>query len=454
MAERPDFYDLIAQNRRRTWMLMFAFFVLLVMVGAAITVALNGGLVGFVIAVVVSFGISFSSYFSSASIAISATRARPASREEYGRLHNLVEEVSIAAGVPKPKVYVVHDPSPNAFATGRNVDNAAVAVTTGLMDKMNRAELEGVIAHEVAHIRNGDILVMTVAVATVGAIAMISDIFFRMLYWGALTGGGASHRRRSDNNGGNGAQALIMIAAVIFVTVLAPLAAALLKAAVSRSRESLADATAVEITRYPGGLRSALEKLDADITVVKRTSHATSHLWIESPDDHEADDRGRKFNDRFSTHPPLEERINILRGMEGLPPYEGPDPAVSEALRTMQDDRNHPESVAAAVETPGRRSLFEGAAARSVDLNAIFAGAGEVAEHDGDPDHARAGWYADPSGTPATLRYWNGSAWTDHYHEIPGGNDLQDPDAAPVRGRGGRGGRAGRRAARGRRTYQ
>ena len=303
------------------------------------------------------------------------------------------------------------------------------------MDKMNRAELEGVIAHEVAHIRNGDILVMTVAVGTAGAIALISDIFFRMLYWGALTGGGASHRRRSDNNGGGGAQALLVIGAMIFVAVLAPLAAALLKAAVSRSRESLADATAVEITRYPGGIRSALEKLDADITVLKRTSHATSHLWIESPDDHETDDRGRRFNDMFSTHPPLAERINILREMEGLPPYEGPDPVVSEALRTMQDDRNHPESIAAAVESSGARAFAQAAASSSVDLDAIFAGVGEVAESDGDPDHARAGWYADPSGAPATLRYWNGSAWTDHYHQIPGDNDLRDPDARPGRRR-------------------
>ena len=212
MAERPDFYDLIAQNRRRTWVLMFSFFVLLALVGIAVSIIVGGGLIGVMFAVTLSFGISFSSYFSSASIALTATRAKPAAREEFGRLHNLVEEVSIAAGVPKPGVYVVHDPSPNAFATGRNADNAAVAVTTGLMDKMNRAELEGVIAHEVAHIRNGDILVMTVAVATVGAIAMISDIFFRMLYWGGFTGGGASHRSSSSNNNSNGAVLLVVLA--------------------------------------------------------------------------------------------------------------------------------------------------------------------------------------------------------------------------------------------------
>ncbi len=432
MAERPDFYDLIAQNRRRTWVLMFSFFVLLALVGIAVSIIVGGGLIGVMFAVTLSFGISFSSYFSSASIALTATRAKPAAREEFGRLHNLVEEVSIAAGVPKPGVYVVHDPSPNAFATGRNADNAAVAVTTGLMDKMNRAELEGVIAHEVAHIRNGDILVMTVAVATVGAIAMISDIFFRMLYWGGFTGGGASHRSRSSNNDNNGAMLLIVLAAIVFVAVLAPLAATLLKAAVSRSRESLADATAVEITRYPGGLRSALEKLDADITVVKRTSHATSHP-VDRVARRPRDRRPRPQVQRSVLDPStLAERINILREMEGMPPYEGPDPAVSEALRTMQDDRNHPESVAAMVETPGRTALFEGAAARSVDLDSIFAGAGEVADEDDDPDHARAGWYADPSGEPATLRYWNGSDWTEHVHTIPGGNDLCDAGARRI----------------------
>ncbi|MGB1505165.1 MAG: M48 family metalloprotease [Acidimicrobiales bacterium] len=436
--ERQDFYDLIARNRRQTWVLLVAFFLLLGLVGAAISVITGGGAIGVVAAVVISFGLTFSSYWSSASIALNATRARPASQEEFGRLHNLVEAVSISAGVPKPAVYVVHDPAPNAFATGRNLDNAAVAVTTGLLDKLTRDELEGVVAHEIAHIRNGDMLVMTVAVATAGAIAIIADIFFRMLYWGSLTGGGASHRRRSNDNGGGGAQVLIIVGAVVFVTVLAPLAAALLKAAVSRSREGLADATAVEFTRYPAGLRSALEKLDADITVVRRTSHATSHLWIESPDDHETSDRGRKFNDMFSTHPPLAERINALREMEGLPAYTGPDPIVSEALRTFQDDRNHPESVAAMVPIPERAELVRAAAAASVDLDSMFDGAGEIAETDTDPDHAAAGWYADPSGTPAMLRYWNGRHWTDHHHRIPGDNDVCDPDAS-----------SGRRTARG-----
>ncbi len=444
-GERPDFYDLIAKNRRRTWFLMFAFFVLLALVGTFVSLALGGGVVGVVFAVVVSMGITFTSYWSSASLALSSTRAVPADPSEYSRLHNLVQEVSLAAGIPSPKVYVVHDPSPNAFATGRNIDNAAVAVTTGLLDKMNRAELEGVVAHELAHIRNGDILVMTVAVATAGSIALISDIFWRMLYWGALTGGGASHRRRSDNRGGGGGNPIIFIGLII-VLVLAPIAAALLKAAISRSRESLADATAVKFTRYPSGLRQALEKLDADITVVRKTSHATSHLWIESPDDHSKGTRGRKFNDMFSTHPPLAERINLLREMEGMPPYEGPDPVVAEALRTFQDDRSNPDQVAAAQATPAgtHASLAGGpgeSAARSVDFEAIFGGAGEVAESDDDPSHAAAGWYADPSGQAGMLRYWDGRAWTEHVHHIPGHNTLAPANARrrTARRRAGRG---------------
>jgi len=417
-GDRPDFYDLIASNRRRTWLLMFAFFVLLGVVGAVISLALGGGLVGVVFGIVLSFGFTFASYFKSDTLALRSTRAVEADQREFSQLHNLVAEVSLAAGIPQPRVFVVHDPSPNAFATGRNVEHAVVAVTTGLMDKMNRQELEGVIAHEIAHIRNGDILVMTVAVATAGAIALIADIFWRMLYWGALTGGGASHRRRSNDNNG-GANPLIIIG-MIAVAVLAPLAAALLRAAVSRSRESLADATAVEITRYPAGLRQALEKLDADITVVSKTSHATSHLWIESPDDHETGARGRRFNDMFSTHPPLSERINILREMEGLPPYEGPDPVVAETLRTMQDDRVHTPAAASLTERPSSPD----SALSSVNLSALFPGMGEVAPSDDDPEHPPAGWYHDPEVDDGALRYWDGQGWTDHRHEIPDRNII------------------------------
>ena len=278
------------------------------------------GFVGFgIFALLFSGGLTFFQYRKASSIALRATGAIPADPDKYAQLHNLVEEMSLASGLPKPDVYIVNDTAPNAFATGRDPENAAVAATTGLLEKMDRNELQGVIAHEMAHIRNYDIRVMTIATATAGAVAIIADLFWRITFWGGLGGG----RRSNNDRGGGGPQMIIILFAFLFVTVLAPLAAGLLKAAVSRSREELADATAVELTRNPSGIRMALEKLDRDVTVVRKTSHATSHLWIESPDDHVKGHKGKRMNDMFNTHPPLSERINLLRTMEGLPPYQG-----------------------------------------------------------------------------------------------------------------------------------
>jgi heat shock protein HtpX len=398
-VERIDFADLVAKNRRWTWVLLLASFVLLALVGVTISWSVGGGLVGVIAGVVVALALTVFAYAGSDKLALAATRAREADPNQFGQLHNLVEQMALAAGIPKPKVYVVHDPAPNAFATGKSPRSASVAVTTGLLERLNRDELEGVIAHELAHIRNYDIRVMTVAVATAGSVAVLTDIFWRLMFFGA-----AGRRRGSDN--GRGGNPLAIVALVV-VAIFAPIAAALLKAAISRKREALADASAVAYTRYPTGLRRALEKLDADTTVVQHVSHATSHLWIESPDDRVNVKGGAKFNEMFNTHPPLRERINILRSMEGLPAYEGPEPEVLADLERRSQRRTiDPATSAAAVTT-----IAPPTAASSMQLDSLGREPAAAASIDG---HAPAGWYVDPSGMPRTLRYWDGSQWTKH----------------------------------------
>ncbi|MBK5224918.1 MAG: M48 family metalloprotease [Acidimicrobiia bacterium] len=376
-------YELIARNRRMSWLLLAASFVFLIIVAAAVSFYLQAGVVGVVIGVVIAGGMTFAAYWKSDAVALAATRAQPASIEEFGELHNLVEGLSIAAGIPKPRVYVVHDPAPNAFATGRDPEHAAIAVTTGLMQVMSRTELEGVLAHELSHVRNYDIRVTTIAVATAGAIAIICDLFFRMMWFG----GG---RRSRDNSGGGNPLALI---GIIVVVVLAPVAATLIKAAVSRKREALADATAVELTRYPTGLRQALEKLAGDRSVVRHASHATAHLWIESPLDREPGRQNAKLNSMFDTHPPLAERINALRKLEGLEPWDGQATSTASPTMGAEDPR--------LLGLTDRLSASTGpnpTGARTAD------GLGG-----GTPE---PGWYPDPAGQPA-LRFWDGGGWTD-----------------------------------------
>lgn len=275
----------------------------IVAIGVAFNFAIGYGPVGVVVAVLVAGGMAFASYWKSDSIALAVSRAEPADPVVYARLHNLVEGLCIASGTPQPRLYVVNDPAPNAFATGRNPRHAAIAVTTGLLEKMNRVELEGVLAHELSHIRNYDILVSTLAVTMVGSAALLSDLGIRFLWFG----GG---RRSNDGGGGN---PLIGVAALVLI-VLAPIIARMLQLAISRRRESLADMSAIEITRYPPGLISALEKLRDDGTVVHTGSRATAHLWIEEPvperDDTASASRWTKL---FNTHPPIEERIAALR---------------------------------------------------------------------------------------------------------------------------------------------
>jgi heat shock protein HtpX len=271
-----------------------------------------GFLAALVFALLFSGILSFISYWNSDKVALAMTHAVPADPQTYARLYNLVEGLCIASGLPQPKLYVVDDAAPNAFATGRDPKHASLAVTSGLLDKMNRVELEGVLAHELSHVKNYDILVSSIAVCLVGVIAALSDFGLRWFVFGGMMGG----RRNNNNQGGNDSNALVMILALV-VILLAPLMATLMQFAVSRRREALADVSAVEMTRYPPGLISALEKLRDDHTVVRENGRATAHLWIEEPMDHyEGDDaRRHKWSHLFDTHPPIEERIAALREM-------------------------------------------------------------------------------------------------------------------------------------------
>jgi len=297
-------FELIKANKRRSALLIFCFVVLLSLVGAAFGVLFNAGPIAAIIALVFSGAMAFFSYWKADAIALAVSRAKPADPQQYQRLHNLVEGLCIAGGIPKPRVYIVDDPAPNAFATGRSPKHAAIAVTTGLLEKMNRVELEGVIAHELSHIRNYDILVSTLAVTLVGSIALLTNIGMRMMWWN-----GGRVRREGDRNGGN-PLAILGLVLLIF----APIIAKLMQAAVSRRRETLADVSACQLTRYPPGLISALEKLRDDVTVTHAATTATAHLWIEQPMSG-VGDRGKfgAINRMFDTHPPLEERIALLR---------------------------------------------------------------------------------------------------------------------------------------------
>jgi heat shock protein HtpX len=298
-------YELIASNKRRSILLIAGFVGVLTLVGLAFGLLVGYGWQGTVVALVFSGALAFASYWKADAVALAVSRAHPADPAQYRRLYNLVEGLTIASGLPMPRIYIVDDPAPNAFATGRNPRHAAIAVTTGLLEKMNRVELEGVLAHELSHVKNYDILVSTIAVTLVGAVALLSDIAFRTMYW---NGGRVSREGDRENN--NNPLALF---GLLFV-MLAPVIAWAMQAAISRRRESLADASAVQMTRYPPGLVSALEKLLADTTVTHSASKATAHLWIEQPMSG-VGDRGRfgSFNRLFDTHPPLEERIAALR---------------------------------------------------------------------------------------------------------------------------------------------
>ncbi|HUI47145.1 MAG TPA: zinc metalloprotease HtpX [Acidimicrobiia bacterium] len=300
-------YEQIAANKRKSVLLIALFVLLLTAVGIAFDFFLRGGAIGLVVVAVIVIVSSFVSYFNSDKVALRMAHAQPADPVEYARFHNLVEGLCIASGLPKPRLYIVDDPAPNAFSTGRNPKHAAVAVTTGLLDRMNRVELEGVLAHELSHIRNYDVLVMTLAVTMVGIIVLLSDFFLRIMFW---TGGRGGRDNESNNPLG------IVFAIVGFILLIfAPIIAALMQMAVSRRREFLADASGVQLTRYPPGLISALEKLKDDHTATHFASKATAHLWIEEPLDKESNKGDTKWNHLFDTHPPIDDRIHALEQM-------------------------------------------------------------------------------------------------------------------------------------------
>jgi heat shock protein HtpX len=241
------------------------------------------------------------SYYGSDKLVLTMTGAKLIQESDNPKLFDLIQEVIIASGLPMPKVAIVIDSAPNAFATGRNPEHALIAFTTGILDAMDRDQLQGVIAHEMAHVANRDTLVSAVAATTAGAIAIVSDMLTRMMFFG----GG---RDRNREGGGNP----IALVISLVILILAPLAAMMLRSAISRKRESLADATAVSFTRNPAGLRSALEVLASDSTVVQQRSTAVAHIWIESPLD------SKSVSKLFSTHPPIAERIAVLKSMESL----------------------------------------------------------------------------------------------------------------------------------------
>jgi heat shock protein HtpX len=303
-------YERIASNVRKTWFLMLGFIAFVALIGFFFGYYTGFGMWGLAIAVVIALAMTWGSYFSSDRIALSMSRAKPADQENYAQLHNLIEGLSIASGVPKPRVYLVNDPAPNAFATGRNPEHGAIAVTTGLLARMNRDELEGVLAHELSHIKNRDTLVMTIAVTSVGVIVLLADWMIRALWWGGS---------RNERGGGLGAPIAIL---GMVLLVISPIVAQVLQFAISRQREFLADVDAVHMTRHPEGLINALGKLKTDPTVVRTASRATAHLWIESPIQRDAHAEtkttkksGALLNRLFDTHPSLDSRIEALRSL-------------------------------------------------------------------------------------------------------------------------------------------
>ncbi len=297
----PTLYTQAESNTRKTWLLMTGFFIFIIAVGWFFSFLLDTSII-LIIAVALSVLMSFGSYWYSDKLVLRMCRAKPIEKRDNPELFRLVENLCITAGLPLPKIFIIQESQPNAFATGRDAEHAVVAVTAGLLEKLERAELEGVIAHELSHIGNKDMLLQTVIVVLVGVVAMLSNMFLRITFWG----GG-----RRDSQGSSGA---ILLVLGILAAILAPIAASLIRLSISRKREFLADASGALLTRYPEGLARALEKISADSNPMRTANNSTAHLFISNP--FKGEQRKSWFTKLFMTHPPMEERIANLRGMK------------------------------------------------------------------------------------------------------------------------------------------
>ena len=295
-------YTQAESNTRKTFLLIGFFLIFIIMLGWLFSYLLNSYVI-LVIAVFLSVAMSIGSYWYSDKIVLRMTKARPIKKQDNPELYRIVENLCITAGLPIPKIYILDESQPNAFATGRDADHAVVVVTRGLLEKLERVELEGVIAHELSHIGNKDMLLQTVVVVLAGTVALVSSWFLRISFWG----GG---RRRSSK----GSLGLVLVVLGIIAAILAPLAATLIRLAISRKREFLADASGALLTRYPEGLARALEKISTDPNSLKTANSSTAHLFIASP--FRGDQKKSWFTKLFMTHPPVEERIAALRGMK------------------------------------------------------------------------------------------------------------------------------------------
>jgi heat shock protein HtpX len=309
-------YEQISANKWKSFFMVFIFILFVLGVGYIIGRVWGGWYYGIAIAGVIAIVMALVSYYQSDSVALRLSGAVPVQEGEYIPYRSAVEGLAIAAGIPTPKIYVIVSQSMNAFATGRDPKHASVCATTGLLERMNEQELEGVVAHEISHVKNYDILLMTITIVLVGTLILLSDIFLRTFWFGG-----------DSDEGGDGEATLILMVIGIVLAILAPIIGQLIKLAISRRREYLADANGALLTRYPPGLASALEELQKDEYQLKTANKATAHLFIVQPLKTEKGQRGSRFNRMFDTHPPIEDRIARLKQMAGdFVPVEAPQP--------------------------------------------------------------------------------------------------------------------------------